>query len=173
MHCPGVLAVLPLFLVTGGSAAIAQVGSFDIGWGLGFADASFEGFEGGPDIQFGYEWKELETWHIGAQLQVIRGWTTEEDLTGGTEMLFDSAATYLTFRPKKRWMGWIQLKAGVAYADYRNSVMEGSGLGLATGIGVVVGSGMVRVHLIDYVRYEIDGHGFNVYSLNFSLMFGE
>ena len=170
----GRLTVLPLLLAIGCSAASAQEGSFDVGMGLGFADAAdFEGFDGGWDLQFGYEWRETEKWFIGAQLHVIRGWTEEEDLVGGTEMTFDSVATNVTFRPNKPWMRWIQLKAGLVYADYKTFEVDGSGVGVTAGVGVVLGGERFRVHLLDYSRYEVQGAGFNVYSINFGALFGQ
>ena len=167
----GKLVCLLLPLVISAPAAHAAKGSFDLGVGLGFADsANFEGFDGGWDLQFGYEWKQRQKWHVGAQLHVIRGWTSEDDLTGGTAMSFDSVAANFTFRPRKRSMRWIQLKAGIVHADYKTSVINGSGLGLAAGVGVVLGSeSKVRIHLLDYSRYEVGGKGFNVYSLGFVL----
>ena len=167
----GRLACLLLSLVISSSAAHAAEGSFDLGLGLGFVDsANFEGFDGGWDLQFGYEWKQRQKWYFGAQLHVILGWTSESDLTGGTDMSFDSVAANFTLRPKKRSMRWIQLKAGVVHASYKTTAINDSGLGLATGVGVVLGSeSKVRIHLLDYSRYVVDGKGFNVYSLGFVL----
>ena len=167
------LMCLPLVLVIGCSAVFAAEGSFDLGLGLGFADAaSFEGFDGGLDLQFGYEWKQWKKWHVGAQLHVIRGLTSESDLTGGTDMSFDSVAANFTLRPKKRAIRWIQLKAGVVHAGYKTTEINESGIGLAAGFGVVLGSKKVRIHLLDYSRYEVKGEGFNVYSLGFVLFAG-
>ena len=60
------LAFSLLFLI-GFSATHAAEGSFDFGLGLGFADsANFEGFDGGLDLQFGYEWNERQKWYVGA-----------------------------------------------------------------------------------------------------------
>ena len=164
---------LPLVLLIGCSAAAAAEGSFDLGLGLGFVDsASFEGFDGGWDVQFGYEWKQREKWYVGAQLHVIRGWTSASDLTGGTDMSFDSVAANFTLRPKKRSMRWIQLKAGLVHADYETIAINESGLGFAGGFGFVLGSeSKVRIHLLDYSRYVVGGDSFNVYSIGF-ILFG-
>ncbi len=168
----GRLVCLALLFVIGSPAAQgAAKGSFDVGLGLGFADSTdFEGFDGGWDLQFGYEWNERQKWYVGAQLHVIRGWTSSSDLIGSTDMSFDSVAANFTFRPKKPAARWIQLKAGIVHADYQTAVINSSGFGFAAGVGVVLGSeSKVRFHLLDYSRYEVGGKGFNVYSLGFVL----
>ena len=85
-------------------------------------------------------------------------------------MSFDSVAAALTLRPRKPALRWIQLRAGVVHANYRTAEINESGLGFAASVGVVLGSGRkVRVHLLDYSRYEVEGKGFNVYSVGFVL----
>jgi hypothetical protein len=169
----GRLVCLALLFVIGSPVAQgAAKGSFDVGLGLGFVDsADFEGFDGGLDLQFGYEWNERQKWYVGAQLHVIRGFTSSSDVIADTDMSFDSVAATFTFRPKKPAARWIQLKAGIVHADYQTAVINSSGFGFAAGVGVVLGSeSKVRFHLLDYSRYEIGSHGFNVYSLGIALM---
>ena len=85
-HCdPRRFLCLPLLFVLGTTCMEAAEGSFDIGLGLGFADAaSSDAFEGGWDLQFGYEWHQGQSWNVGTQLHVILGWTSASDVTGGT-----------------------------------------------------------------------------------------
>ena len=67
-------------------------------------------------------------------------------------------------------MRWIQFKAGVVHASYKTTLINESRLGLAAGVGVTLGSEKkVRIHLLDYSRYEVGGDSFNVYSLGFVL----
>ncbi len=105
-------------------------------------------------------------------MHVLQGWTSESDLTGGTEISFASVAANVTLRPKKRSIRWIQLKAGVVHASYKTTEINESEIGLAAGFGVVLGSKKVRIHLLDYSRYEVQGNGFNVYSIGFVLFGG-
>ncbi len=173
-HCdPRRFLCLPLLFVLGITCMEAAEGSFDIGLGLGFADAaSSDAFEGGWDLQFGYEWHQGQSWNVGTQLHVILGWTSASDVTGGTSMSFDSAAVNATFRPRSSALSWIQLKAGVVYADYKAIQMDQSGIGLAAGLGFVLfPESKLRFHFIDYSRYEIEGEGFNIYSISLSLFF--
>ena len=162
-----------LLLVVGGSTARAAEPSFDVGLGFGFADAaSSQGFDGGWDLQLGCEWNPRAKWRHGAQLHVIRGWTSRGDITGETEMAFDSMAANFTFRPRKRAARWIQFKTGLVYARYKTALFDDDGIGVAGGIGIVLGSeNKVRLHLLDYSRYHIDGRSFNTYSLSFALFF--
>ena len=107
--------ILFLFLIAC-CPCFAWAGAFNAGLGLAFADArNLEGFDGGWDFQFGYEAKGTKYWSLGAQLHLIKGWTSEGDVEADSDMSFGSTAVYFTARPTARWL---QLKAGIANADY-------------------------------------------------------
>ena len=174
MHKAGICSVLCLALV-GASAAWAE--GLDFGFGLGFVSAAdTDGFDGGWDVQVGYERKQTEHWNFGAQVHVISGWTdkssVDEDREYGdiesTTMAFDSQALYVTARPEN-W--WIQLRAGVVHASYYTVNQDEDGFGVAAGAGLVIGSEAVRLHLLDYNRYQIGSDAFNVYSISIGIFF--
>jgi len=169
-------ATLIMFLGIVLSCACQQVwaGSFDIGVGLGFADSQdSEGFEGGWDLQAGYEGRTTDNWNIGGQVHLINGWTDKNDIDAyhDTRMYFHSTALYATARPQSEMFQWLQLKGGVVSADYKSMTLEGSGTGMALGVGVVVGGETLRVHLLDVYRYQVGGHSFNVYTFSIGVLF--
>jgi hypothetical protein len=150
----------------------AWAGSFNAGLGFAFADArNIEGFDLGWDLQFGYEAKETTHWGLGVQLHLIKGWTSEGDVEAESDMSFSSTAVYFTARPMARWAQWLQLKAGIAKADYVTAEEDNEGTGTALGVGVVIGSEKVQWHLLDYQRYAISGDQFNVYSISLAVLF--
>ena len=172
MHKTVIFSVL--CLVLNGSAA-ARAEGLDFGFGLGFVSAAdTDGFDGGWDVQVGYEMKQTEHWNFGAQVHVISGWTdkssVDEDREYGdiesTTMAFDSQAVYLTARPEN-W--WIQFRAGVVHASYYTVTRDENGIGAAVGAGLVIGSETVRLHLLDYNRYQIGSDAFNVYSISIGI----
>ena len=169
MHKTVICSVLCLALNLS-SEALAE--GLDFGFGLGFVDAAdADGFDGGWDIQVGYEMKQTDHWNFGAQIHVINGWTprsaVDEDKEyndpESTTMAFDSQALYLTARPEN-W--WLQFRAGLVHASYYTIDQDENGFGVAAGAGLVIGSETVRLHLLDYNRYQIGSDGFNVYSIS-------
>jgi hypothetical protein len=163
--------VLIALFLTFGTCFSAWAGSFNAGVGLGFADSrQTEGFDGGWDLQFGYEMNTTQHWDFGAQFHLIRGWTTKGDVNeekaygyeDSTVMAFNSEALYLTARPKN-W--WILFKAGLVHADYHTVTKDVSDTGLALGVGIVLGSDLLRLHLIDYHRYIIGSEHFDIYTI--------
>jgi len=147
----------------------ARADSFDFGAGFGFADSPSSGaFEGGWDVIAGYEKHAPDGWNIGAQLHYIKGWTDKNSDFIDTRMYFQSTALYLTARPEN-W--WLQLSGGVVSAEYKSLAMAGSGTGLAVGAGVVLGDGNLRLHVLDYHRYMIEGQIFNVYSISIGVLY--
>lgn len=170
------LAVFVLLsLVLGCACQAAWAGSFDVGVGLGFADSQdSEGFEGGWDLQAGYEGAVSDSWNVGGQVHLINGWTDKSkiDAYSDTRMYFQSTALYATVRPQHRGFQWLQLKAGVVSADYKTLAMEGNGTGLAVGAGVVLGGEDLRFHVLDVYRYQVGGHSFNVYTFSIAVLFG-
>ena len=155
----------------------ARAGGLDLGVGLGFVDAAdADGFDGGWDLQAGYEIKKTELWNFGAQVHVISGWTTRSDVnedkeygeTDSTAMAFDSQAVYLTARPEN-W--WVQFRAGLVHASYYTVEQDEDGFGVAAGVGLVIGSDKIRLHLLDFDRYQIGSDGFNIYSISIGIFF--
>lgn len=164
-------ACLALFLVLGtfGEAG-AEV--FDIGVGIGLVGTrSPERYDGFWDLQLGYEMTVTDEWNLGAQLHLIKGWTSKSDVDEekaygdeeSTFMAFDSQALYLTLRPED-W--WLQFKAGPVHASYHTVNKDESSVGAGVGIGLVVPSDLVQVHMLDYHRYRVGGESFNVYSIS-------
>jgi hypothetical protein len=150
----------------------AWAASFNAGAGLAFVDGkNLEGFDGGWDLQFGYEAKETTHWGLGVQLHLLKGWTSKSDVEADSDMSFRSTAVYLTARPLARWAQWLQLKAGIAKANYVTAEEDNKGTGTALGVGVVLGSQKVQWHLLDYQRYAISGDQFNVYSISLAVLF--
>jgi hypothetical protein len=148
-------------------------GSFDLGFGIGLADSvQTEGLDLGWDFIFGYEFKQTTNWNLGVQLHLLRGLTSKSDVNSDTDMAFDSTAVTFTARPDKRGLNWIQLKVGTAQANYKTQELDNKGIGLAYGVGAVIGEEKVRVHLLDIERYEIEGDSFNIYSINVAILFG-
>ncbi len=159
-------------LLTACCPCTAWAGSFNAGAGLAFVDgANLGGFDGGWDLQFGYEAKETANWGLGVQLHLLKGWTSKSDVEAESDMSFRSAAVYFTARPMARWARWLQLKAGIANANYVTAEEDNKGTGTALGVGVVLGSEKVQWHLLDYQRYAISGDQFNVYSISLAVFF--
>jgi hypothetical protein len=96
----------------------ALAGGVDVGAGLGLMNHE-HGFEGGWDVQVGYEFKETERFSLGVQWQWFKGWTSESSLGDVEGMAFRSNALYLTARPRHEAFRWLQLKAGVVNANYK------------------------------------------------------
>jgi hypothetical protein len=155
----------------------------DIGAGFGLVSHQ-HGFEGGWDIQVGYEFKETERFSLGAQWQWYKGWTSESRLGDEEGMAFRSNALYLTARPRHEALRWLQLKAGIVNANYKiaeydsatRSVVvrsDRSGeTGLALGLGLVFGSDKVRLHLLDYQRYSFAGESFDAFGISLLVLAG-
>lgn len=153
----------------------------DVGAGFGVVSLQ-QGFEGGWDIQVGYEFKETQRFSIGAQWQWYKGWTSESSLGKTEGMAFRSNALYLTARPKHEALQWLQLKAGVVNANYKIAEYDtASGTvtvridrsgetGLALGAGLVFGSEKVRFHLLDYQRYSFSGESFDSFNISLVLL---
>ena len=165
--------ILSLFLFLAAFCpTVAWAGSFNVGAGLAFVDgANLDGFDGGWDLQFGYEAKETTHWGLGVQLHLLKGWTSKSDVEAESDMSFRSTAVYFTARPMAHWARWLQLKAGIAKADYVTAEADNDGTGTALGVGVVLGSEKVQWHLLDYQRYAISGDQFNVYSISLAVLF--
>jgi hypothetical protein len=165
------IQILFLFL-TACCPCVALAGSFNAGAGLAFVDgANLDGFDGGWDLQFGYEAKETTHWGLGVQLHLLKGWTSKSDVEADSDMSFRSTAVYFTARPMAPWAQWLQLKAGIANANYVTADEDNKGTGTALGVGVVLGSEKVQWHLLDYQRYAISGDQFNVYSISLAVLF--
>lgn len=161
-------------LFVAGSCQPVWAGSFDIGLGLGFADSQdSDGFEGGLDLQAGYERRFSDNWNLGGQIHLIHGLTSksEIDAYSDTSMYFQSTALYATARPQNRWLKWLQLKGGIVSADYKSQTVEGSGTGVALGAGVVIGGDKVRFHVLDIYRYQVGGDSFNIYTISIAYLF--
>lgn len=155
----------------------------DIGTGFGLVSHE-HGFEGGWDIQVGYEFKETERFSLGVQWQWYKGWTSESRLGDEEGMAFRSNALYLTARPRHEALRWLQFKAGVVNANYRIAEYDSatgtvvvrsdrSGeTGLALGLGLVFGSDKVRFHLLDYQRYSFGGDSFDAFGISLLVLAG-
>lgn len=149
-------------------AGAVHAQGFDFGVGLGFVDAqNSAAFEGGWDFTMGYEFAERDDWQFGGQLHLIQGWTAASELTDETSMAFRSYAAYLTARPSDLWL---QVRAGLVDTDYTTLTETHRGTGLAVGLGIVLGSGNVRLHLFDVNHYMIDGRRFNTFSFSLLLL---
>jgi hypothetical protein len=161
--------VLLLSFVLACASQQAWAGSFNFGLGLGFEDSvESDDFEGGWDVIAGYERGVSDGWNIGAQMHFIKGWTDKGSVDGDTSMYFRSTALYATARPEN-W--WLQFSGGVVAADYNSLTMEGSGVGIAAGAGIVLGNENFRFHLLDIHRYMIGGQDFNIYSLTMMVLY--
>lgn len=159
--------LMNLALLCDSQQAVAD--SFDFGAGYGFADSPATGaFEGGWDVIAGYEKHASAGWNIGAQLHYIKGWTDKNSDFIDTRMYFQSTALYVTARPEN-W--WLQFSGGLVSAEYKSLMMTGSGTGFAAGAGVVLGDGNLRLHLLDYHRYMLEGQIFNVYSISIGVLY--
>jgi len=150
--------------------------SFNFGLGLAFADLWPDNSTIGWDVLAGFEKTAPNGWDFGAQVHVLNG------------SLFDTSlhtmALFATVRPGNEWLRWLQFKAGVVDADYSdtssvqqppyyyyvNQTTTWSGTGEAVGVGIVVGEGSLRWHLLDIERYSVAGHSFNVYSISIAII---
>jgi hypothetical protein len=150
------------------SEAGAEV--FDVGVGVGVAGSGTPDlYDGVWDLQLGYEMETSKEWNFGAQLHLVKGWTSKSDVDeerahgeeASTVTAFDSQALYLTARPED-W--WLQFKAGIVHTDYHTVDKDESGVGAAVGIGLVVPSDFIQVHILDYHRYQVGGESFDVLS---------
>ncbi|MGQ0577745.1 MAG: hypothetical protein ACT4PQ_02400 [Betaproteobacteria bacterium] len=160
----------------------ALAGGVDLGAGLGFVNHE-HGFDGGWDIQVGYEFKETEHVNLGVQWQWFKGLTSESNLGVDEEgMAFRSNALYLTARPRHKALQWLQLKGGVVNANYKIAEYDRStgtlvvrsdhsgATGLALGLGLVLGSDRVRFHLLDYQRYSFSGDSFDAFGISLMVL---
>lgn len=166
--------MLGLALVCPSQSAWAD--SFDAGLGLGFVNSTdSSGFEGGWDFQAGYEKTASDDWNFGGQVHLVRGWTDQSkvatDMYDDTSMYFQSMALCATARPEIKWLQWLQFKGGVVFANYKTLAMEGSGLGVAAGAGVVIGGESFQIHILDFQRYIVAGHNFDIYSISLAVFF--
>ena len=153
----------------------------DVAAGLGVVSHQ-QSFEGGWDIQVGYEFKETQRFSIGAQWQWYKGWTSESSLGKTEGMAFRSNALYLTARPKHEALQWLQLKAGVVNANYKIAEYDSASgrvvvradrsgeTGPAFGASLVFGSDKVRFHLLDYQRYSFSGESFDSFGISLMLL---
>ena len=171
------LIYLALFL-TLSSFCEARAEGFDIGVGFMYVDSPSQEdvSDLGWDVQIGYEMAEVEKWNFGAQLHLLKGWTSKGDVNEDKElgiedsamMAYDSQALYLTARPKD-W--WLQFKLGVVHADYYTVHKDESNVGMAFGVGLVVPSEMIQVHMLDFHHYQVSGESFNVYTISMLVLF--
>lgn len=155
----------------------------DIGAGFGVVSQE-HGFEGGWDVQVGYEFKETERFSVGAQLQWYKGWTSENRLGDEEGMAFRANALYLTVRPRHQALQWLQLKAGVVNANYKIAEYDSAAggvvvrsdrsgdVGFAFGFGLVFGSDKFRFHLLDYQRYSFAGESFDSFGISLVVLGG-
>lgn len=155
----------------------------DIGAGFGLVSQQ-HGFEGGWDVQVGYEFKETERFSFGVQWQWFKGWTSESRLGEKEGMAFRSNALYLTARPRHEALQWLQLKAGAVNANYKIAEYDSAAgtvvvrsdrsgeTGLALGVSLVFGSDKVRFHLLDYQRYSLSGESFDAFGISLVLLMG-
>lgn len=176
---PAIAASLCYALVQGP----ARAEGVDIGAGLGLV-SNQHGFEGGWDIQVGYEFKETQRLSLGAQWQWYKGWTSESRLGDVEGMAFSSNALYLTARPRHEALRWLQFKAGVVNANYKIAEYDSAAgtvvvrsdrsgeTGLALGLGLVIDSDKVRLHLLDYQRYSFAGESFDAFSISLVVLAG-
>jgi len=176
-------AVLAAALLWSLAQAPARGEGFDLGLGLGFVNHK-QGFDGGWDIQVGYEFRQTQRFNIGVQWQMLRGWTSEESLGSEEGMSFRSNALYLTARPSHNALRWLQFKAGVINADFKIAEFDytesavrlrsdqSGATGLALGLGFLLGSDTVRLHLFDYQRYMIAGESFDAFGISLFVLAG-
>ncbi len=166
------------FFLSLGLLSNAGAEGFDVGAGLAFVNPGApDGSDRGFDIALGYELPEVKELNFGAQLHLIHGLTSRSDveqeraqnLSDSTVMAFDSQALYLTLRPED-W--WVQFNAGLTHANYHTVEQDASGTGVAFGIGIMVGSGDFRLHMLDVHRDRIDGKNFYIYSFSIFLVPG-
>jgi hypothetical protein len=153
----------------------------DIAAGFGVISHQ-QGFEGGWDIQVGYEFKETQRFSLGAQLQWYKGWTSESRVGEEEGMAFRANALYLTARPRHEALQWLQLKAGVVNANYKIAEYDSAAgtvvvrsdrsgeTGLALGASLVFGSDKVRFHLLDYQRYSFSAESFDSFGISLVLL---
>jgi len=146
----------------------AEAGEVDFGLGIGLVDSNRGGaLDGGWDLQLGYELRQTETWHVGAQLALFRGITSQSEIVDENDLSFSSTGLYLTARPKG-W--WLQFKGGAVQADYHSLSRDEHNLGYGLGVGVVLGDGAFRLHLLDYQRLTFGADSFNQYTVSFAVL---
>jgi hypothetical protein len=149
-----------------------SAGSFNFGVGFELVDATnFDSDDFGWSFQLGYEIKETKHWNIGLEVDLFNGVTDENDINDyyadSSCMVFDSQAIYVTVRPKN-W--FLHFKAGVVKADYKTAFEDTDDIGLALGLSLVLGSGKLRLHLLDYQHYKIGGDSFNSISISVAVL---
>lgn len=156
----------------------ARAEGFDVGVGFMYVNSPSQENESdlGWDLQLGYEMPEVVEWNFGAQMHLLKGWTSKGDVNedkalgieDSTMMAYDSQALYLTARPKE-W--WLQFKLGVVHTDYYTVHKDESDVGMAFGVGLVVPSEMIQVHMLDFHHYQVSGESFNVYTVSMLVLF--
>ncbi len=157
--------LLWLFL---GTTAV-QADSLDVGVGWSLIDmADNQSIETGWDLQIGYEFLQSEDWSAGLQLQLTDSLTSDgtNDYAGGIQ--YSATGLYLMARPKN---SWLHAKAGVVQGDYYNLTGKVDRSGYGAGIGVVMGSGGLTLHLLDYQHIVFDNDSFNLYTISLLVMY--
>lgn len=148
---------------------------FDVGLGLGFVTVQNDDpIDVALDFQFGYEFTEVQNWHLGAQFHLINGLTSrgsvdedrEYNIEDSAEMAYDSEALYLTARPKD-W--WLQLQLGMAHTAYYTVDKDTSGVGPAFGFALVAPYEHFTLHMLDFHHYWVNGESFNTYTFSMLL----
>lgn len=128
---------------------------------------SKENLEAGMDLQVGYEFLESNKLSAGLQLQLTKGLSTDTKSDDRTYLQYDAAGLYLIARPMN---SWLQAKAGVVRSNYYTPSGNEDSLGYGTGLGLVIGSYDINVHLLDYQRLTFDNDSFNQYTISILIM---
>jgi len=138
-----------------------------VGLSLEFIDqASTEALDGGFGLQAGYEFRASEHWDYGLEFHYFDGWTKESELVDEFDLSFRSYGLSATARPHN-WP--IMFRAGLVNAKYKTIYTSQSDTGYSYGFGIVIGDDKLRLHLLDYDRYEIGSETFNSYALSLVL----
>jgi len=149
---------------------LVQAGQYDLGLGLSFVDSSIknsDGLELGLDFQIGYEFTEVEDWNLGGQLEIMRGWSNKNEVLDETDLAFSANGIYFTARPKN-W--FVTFRTGIVQADYTTWTRSNSGTGFAYGLGIVIGSGDLRLHVFDYQHIKIGNDDFDMYTISVAVL---
>ena len=158
---------LLLWIFIGTAAAHAD--SLDVGVGWSLIDmADSQSIETGWDLQIGYEFLHSDDWSAGLQLQLTDSLTNDGNYDYAGAIQYSASGLYLMARPKD---SWLHAKAGVVRGDYytQNGKVDRSGYG--AGIGVVMGSGGLTLHLLDYQHIVFDNDSFNLYTISLLVMY--
>jgi hypothetical protein len=118
------------------------------------------------DDKYGlYVGKELyrtEKWFLGGQLHLVT--TNDANIDDSDKIAFDATSLFATAR--HRALPALQFKVGLSRAKYTNFFEDGSGSGLAYGIGLTTGNDDFRLHWLDYEVHRIGGEKFETISVN-------